>query len=401
MVSFNEIAVFVLATSQGKQVGKPFSQWERRLEPLAQTWGAYFPHFYGVMGRNQYDIGFLANNCEIESKWSTLGRDWKEDTGNVSASRLAGRHQAYDESHEAHRMLIAREKQGKYRDVVSVWNCSLPYARPASHPRLWLHVLMAHACTGEYFGAGPTCRAEEAMLAYLQLPTLQHTSWFIFIDDDVYMRPQVLVSFLTWATTTTKVPAETVFLFTEIKRGFGYAARKLGHNCSDPDVHGFYFAQPAILSRPAMEKMRLALTRRAMRQLQSYWGGSHDAVLGMFVYLHSLPVWSLAHNYIGHALYDAPPEDIRHAIDTAKDFIIHKVRNQKLGLESDESKKKMVGHTAIFHALHDGDAKHREHQEAVGKAAAAATLPLPIADPTRMSRFDPSRPESMTKEMCK
>ena len=63
MVGFSEIAIFVLATSQGWNAGKMFSQYERRLSPIVDTWGGNFPHLHFAFGRNLYDLKFLDKEC--------------------------------------------------------------------------------------------------------------------------------------------------------------------------------------------------------------------------------------------------------------------------------------------------------------------------------------------------
>jgi hypothetical protein len=51
--------------------------------------------------------------------------------------------------------------------------------------------------TGEYYGLGPTCRCQETMRYYYYLNDIHKSfDWFIFMDDDIYIRPYSLLSFL-------------------------------------------------------------------------------------------------------------------------------------------------------------------------------------------------------------
>jgi len=446
MVAFSEVAVFVLATSQGKQQGRIFSQWERRLLPLAETWGSSFPQLYGVMGRNQYDLDFLEAYCTLGETWVTgSGKEGDEYTKWTKAAKR--------------RQLIAHEAQGPYKDTADIWNCTTASSQdstrhfhgparpsplppptgeaeeggedtalstssssssssPSSSPpssssssppsplSVLIQVIMTHRCTGEYFGSGPTCRAQEVMLAYLHVPAFRQSKYFIFIDDDVYIRPHAMLRFLSVTQTmAAPPPSDTAFLVNRNVRGFGYARRKVvGHNCSNPDVHGFYFAQPAVLTRAAVERMGPSLQRRGMDRLQRYWGGSHDAILGMFIYLHRLPVWSLAESYNGNALQHAGYEGthttgILRYVALDRVFIFHKVRNQRL---KPSEPKRLISHSELFRTLRDGakTGAHVAKEEAVGEAAARLTLAMPISDTSRLKLFNPDLPEAMEKAQC-
>lgn len=236
------------------------------------------------------------------------------------------------------------------------------------------------------------------MLAYLHMPAFRQSKYFIFIDDDVYIRPHAMVSFLSATQAmSTPPPSATAFLVNKNLRGFGWA-RKVVHNCSNPDTHGFYFAQPAVLTRAAVERMGPSLQRRGMDRLQRYWGGSHDAILGMFIYLHGLPVWSLAESYNGDAHAHTAGFLRRIALDRV--FIFHKVRNQRLN--PSEPKGRLISHSELFRALRDGmqTETHVVKEEAVGVAAARLTLALPISDTWRLKLFNPDLPEAMEKEQC-
>jgi hypothetical protein len=79
--------------------------------------------------------------------------------------------------------------------------------RDQHHNNREITVLRAANCTGEYFGIGPTCRCQEMLRFFLQSPPPTGGvggvggagggwEWFMFVDDDVYVRPYALHSFL-------------------------------------------------------------------------------------------------------------------------------------------------------------------------------------------------------------
>ena len=66
---------------------------------------------------------------------------------------------------------------------------------PSPQPtRESVHILYTGNCTGEYFGIGPICRCQEAM-RYFNSHLKTH-EWFIFVDDDIFIRPFALLSML-------------------------------------------------------------------------------------------------------------------------------------------------------------------------------------------------------------
>lgn len=383
MVSFNEIAVIVLATSQGRYAGTSYSQYETRLVPLASTWGSLFPELYMIMGRNEFDIDFVTRSCTLESSWQTIDGDRA-----TTWSRTA-------EAQENGRRLVPSAPQGPLKDELDIFHCPRNSTVAPVRP---VKVMMSHRCTGEYFGAGPTCRAEEAMLAFLKLPALKHTKWLFFIDDDIYVRPHALRAYLTGS------PAGKyggAVLFNPKRRTLAYAWRRVSHNCTNIATTGFYFGQPAVLSRALLERMRPAMDRLGMRSLQQFWGGSHDAILGLFIFLHNSTVWSLSNHYIGHEILTGPPERMLSALKKEKHFVFHKVRNVPTGREG--KGPRLPSQWDLFKLLHD-DSTHPNvivQQERVGEEAVrTAAGAVDTADPHRLSRWDPQQPELFRPEMC-
>jgi hypothetical protein len=144
-MTFSGVAIFILATTRDKN-------FSGRLLQIMDTWGSFFPHLYFVFGTNVYDFNFLEEKCLLVSD---------------------------------RRNLIARDLQRPAQNTTSLYKCDSRF-----------NYLFTGNCTGEYFGIGPTCRCQEAMRYFYTSPSLAHTSWFIFIDDDIYFRPYALREFL-------------------------------------------------------------------------------------------------------------------------------------------------------------------------------------------------------------
>jgi hypothetical protein len=365
MLGLNEIVVFVLATNRGRDSGHFVSQFESRLKPLYESWGHLFPYFFGIMGNNAQDRKFLTTKCLLEAK------------------------------------ALIKSKNTLQNDIQYDIDLDM-YGCPVSEDKNYVNVLRTNQCNGAYFGAGPTCRAETSLLLFLYWDYLAPCKWFLFADDDIYIRPFALTSFFNVPQLKLResgYETSLVCLFTNVPRGFSYAKRRHHHNCSDINKHGFYFAQPAILSRRAVEDMKGALERRAMTLLQKYWGGSHDAILGMIIYLHHIPVISLADVYVGEALiknsdgFLIPTSKTLLKKNANSAIIYHKIRPLKY-----KQLRTTIGQKELKLLLQN-ESKLNENEIGI-KAAARKDRIMEIADPKQMKLFNPKRPEVFTKDMC-
>jgi len=74
---------------------------------------------------------------------------------------------------------------------------------------------------------------------------------------------------------------------------------------SDPQVHAFSYAQPAILSRDTVRFMQSALHANGLTELQALWGGTHDALLGLLLFAFDVNVFSFKHSYDTQYFYKA------------------------------------------------------------------------------------------------
>ena len=365
---YEELAVFSLATS--KSHGKPpISLWDSRITPMHNTWGRLFPHLYLVFGTNIFDFNFLSRiQCKIRS--------------NSSSSR-------------ERRRLLARTHQTRPRNEIIYYKCPLA-EREAN-------VLWVGNCTGEYFGIGPTCRLQETMRWYVRSPASAHlsgTKWFIFIDDDLYLRPWGLVSFLA-KVSTKKSLKNMAIIASNTSNEFAFSQRWQGKKNLDCSMLSNYFAQPVFIPRETLESTLLsAIDDNGLVQLQQIWGGSADVILGVLFYIYDTTLYSVSYSHI-EALEQLLSEDLLdEAAETFKNtpslFIVHGLRNFKLrppstvDLEPDMLIKRKrllerefyteLSHTSVARVLgdeHPYSAQKVEEQKNSGSLAAELLFELP------------------------
>lgn len=146
-MGFDSIAIFILATTLRNSV-------RNRIVPTVSTWGKEFGHLYFVMGTNVKDKQFLDMNCDLNTSGRKLGAP-----------------------------------QTRPEDKLLEYTCKGDNSNR-------INILFTANCTGNYFGLGPTCRCEESIRFYSNSPRFKQTKWFMFIDDDLYIRPRPLISLL-------------------------------------------------------------------------------------------------------------------------------------------------------------------------------------------------------------
>jgi hypothetical protein len=176
------------------------------------------------------------------------------------------------------------------------------YLCPTSLGDRAVQVLRMANCTGEYFGIGPTCRAQvackthththfayrsilhlttyiltsslvtrplqESMRYYLARTGLGHrfysVDWFLFLDDDIYIRPHALLGFLDGMLRNRSLSdfissSGIALVSAGMHRGFGFSKRHgtgIGANrTSNCFRHKFAIAQPSLIHRRALQNM--------------------------------------------------------------------------------------------------------------------------------------------------
>ncbi len=112
---------------------------------------------------------------------------------------------------------------------------------------------------------------------------------------------------------------------TKTLRGFQFSKRwnKQTHECSK---HSFPIAMPAILNIAAVDTINSCLNVNCLTKLQSIWGGTHDALLGLVFWLYRIPVLSMANIYQEKQATNEIITRIKNDTNNLI-FIIHRVKN--------------------------------------------------------------------------
>lgn len=297
MLAFQDVAVFVLSTTYLLH----------RMEGISNTWGIMFPHLYFVLGTNKYDESFLLKNC----------RDTKGET---------------------RRRLKARNgTQTSPRDVLMLYQCR--YRR--NQNKKAFNAIYAGNCTGEYYGIGPTCRCQAAMrffLAYARDSMFKNSQWLLFLDDDVYLRPFAVKKVLELISLPTLPNHQPVVLVSDsLNTGFRFsqapALKNNGNACCNrrtpckTPIFEFGFAQPAFINRDALVLMGRAVERNGLTNLHALYGGSHDILLGLLVWMHQITVYSFKATFWSSELNTSELAQV--SFDPQCNIMFHKVKRRR------------------------------------------------------------------------
>lgn len=289
MVDFSAISVFILATTTLNTRFSPQifpTYYESRILPITETWGSFFPHLYFVFGRNAFDYQFLTTSCShinhgyVEHYHSMSHTDKENDKKNVL--------QEMEASNNFHfrRKLEPRTRQMKSMNKTTLFYCYPKQGEgkwrefPTNHSSKQFHqptvntaayspflnsleqrrspwkALYIGNCTGEYFGSGPTCRCQETIRYFLvnKDSHFKNVQWFIFQDDDIYLRPYALQNFLSSFASEIDISQRPI---TFISSEMGFILRNVRQKQYEKDIencrtlfqNSLHLAQPAIMNR--------------------------------------------------------------------------------------------------------------------------------------------------------
>lgn len=233
--------------------------------------------------------------------------------------------------------------QSAPRDSLEVYECTLPRST-APRP---LRILYAANCTGEYFGEGPTCRCEASMrffnvhLSATDSSNPHPPKWFAFLDDDFYLRPIAVMKMLHMFDNTVpplSSPAALVssreyegFRFSTVtaleNNGNACCSAKDARLCKYPEVFGFGYAQPVFMNRRALAMMDNALQANGLTRYQALYGGTHDIILGLLLWVYQVPVYSYSASYYG--MRELNVTDLRSYKFKDNTLIFHKIQNRQ------------------------------------------------------------------------
>jgi len=305
MVSFSDICIFVLATTKHFQ---GLSVWNTRVVPIVETWGSLFSSnsLLFIFGTNVFDHKFLNQNCSSIDMKSSFYQNNR-------------------------RKLKAHTPQTARVDSMDFYQCPTDNNNNSNQK---ITVAFSGNCTGEYFGIGPVCRCQEALRTFYYSDKNVKKNWFIFIDDDIYIRPYALVSFLDEYDKIYGHDTPVAFLPSSyMLRGFKFSNRwnKNKHRC---DEHEFNLAQPIIMNRAAVRLLKSAIDANGLVRLQHTWGGTHDAILGLLLWIYNIPTYSIHDFFWAEQILQDNLEVMsrNHRLKTA--IIFHRIRNMDLNVAS-------------------------------------------------------------------
>lgn len=299
MVGFGNVVIFILATVRrnGKLQQDFPTNFEARLQPIACTWGSLFPQLFFVVGSDSANLQFVqSSRCRSRPDLvsnSNLQR-YVCLTNYVSSNEERKRSYDTTNSNNTNKHIRNSSVAAKADTVFGSLSvaerfrsnyASNSFPSDTVSAGKTFNVLYTKNCTGEYFGKGPTCRCQEAMRYYYYLTDIQGVKgeWFLFMDDDVYIRPYSLLAFLSQLSCNNGSCAAfdkaIALIPSATSRGFSFSKKKyrekkwisvvdkihnkklketleylLGNPVTDETclmkgVHTFYLAQPAFLNR--------------------------------------------------------------------------------------------------------------------------------------------------------
>ena len=95
-------------------------------------------------------------------------------------------------------------------------------------------------------------------------------------------------------------------------------------DCKIDGVHQFAIAMPAILNRKALDMLFPAVEANGMTELQAIWGGTHDAILGLLLWMYRIDTYTLSHMYYEK---DALTTENMVRINRNNTLFVHRVKN--------------------------------------------------------------------------
>ena len=287
------VGIFLLASLSNavelgeKEPDKDYINYFQRLVAAKQTWASRAHVFFGVTGQGSAESRALRNQTACRNQ-------------TLHFYELMNR-----PSYEFH-----------------VYNCTGD-----------IRILHFPYCNGESFGAqGPCCRCNGAMKFFLDLYQAHRRGsfpqWFVFSDDDYYMRLEYLEAVLA-APSLDPFDAYSLRPY-EGDKFFGYPGYGMSifnHNCSVPCIHRHGWMGWGGLSIGALIKLHSSLRANELVNLCSQWGITHDIGFGLYTYLQALPAVQIIQNM--QDIWDADfiPPEIKSILEPAIYHINHRISN--------------------------------------------------------------------------
>jgi hypothetical protein len=152
-------------------------------------------------------------------------------------------------------------------------------------------------CPEHYERPSPCCKMEKGLAQVFDAYQDEY-DWFLFMDDDNYLRTAALHYYLSFLD-----PAEVIFVGTSEPRVLGNQYFDTpDYNCSSDDPQFQYvWAQPAIYSKAAMIRVVNGFRLGAMSSICMLYEVAHDVAAAIFGWMYSLPSLSTCLSMCGVA----------------------------------------------------------------------------------------------------
>ena len=178
-------------------------------------------------------------------------------------------------------------------------------------------------CPESYYAPSPCCKMENGLSQVFDEHQDEY-DWFVYMDDDNYIRTTALHYYLSFLD-----PAEVIFVGTSEPRVLGnqYFQTPL-YNCSEDDSQFKYvWGQPAIYSKAAMTRVMNGFRLGAMSSICMLYEVFHDVAAGIFGWMYSLPSLTISLSFCGEE--DSGTNDWIHQ-DKKLCFGCHGIANQRM-----------------------------------------------------------------------
>jgi hypothetical protein len=183
----------------------------------------------------------------------------------------------------------------------------------------------------------------------MQNPAMMRMKWFLFQDDDIYLRYQSLRAMLQIISTKTNHPLAIVSA--KYPRGLYFSSswnRTTEKSCSR---HMFPIAQPAFLNTAAVQALSSLIESNGLMHLRRIWRGTHDHLLGLSLWLYNISVRSFHHSYYTNEISSAESLD---PLVVSRTIAYHRMRNWNLSQTTRAGKvikKTVVGQVELDNYL--------------------------------------------------
>ena len=143
-------------------------------------------------------------------------------------------------------------------------------------------------CTNDYYGSkGPCCRNQESMRWVLNYRP--NVKWYLFQDDDMYIRGPALVALLSRYDPDRAMSISGHNNLRGFAPGMWPVYREKGCLSNSQCTFMFPWMQPAAFSRAALRHMAPAIQQSGLTAECTAFGVTHDVGLGILNWMASLP----------------------------------------------------------------------------------------------------------------